>query len=305
MTAIELTGLEGTNPIALLAALGALDALTRAARPARLSWTDDLVPTARLSGATDIDDLVRVLSDDRGHAVHDVVLGEDLNDLKPSPADLAAWAARVGARGDLEAARRFSTVLAEGALAGNGESKPTHLHFTAGQQRFLLMVRQLRLAVVPDDLRAAIVGPWSYRSGTPSLAWDNRGERIYALRAGNPAKESRPSAPGVEWLAWTGLGLVPVAHHGTSSLRTVGCDSGWKTSAWRWPLWGDPLCLPVVRALMADPSVVGEAVHRDGRWRRRLEGRGVTAVLEAPIRRTDQGGYGSFGPAAFLADLSG
>ena len=304
MTTIELTALEGTNPIGVLAALGVLDALDGAGRPARLCWTEDLVPTARIDGVHDLDDLVACLVTDRDHEVHDIVLGEDLVDLKPSPADLASWADRVAAINDLAVARRFSSLVAEGALAGTGESKPTHLHFTAGQQRFVSMVRELRGAVTHLHLRAALVGPWLYASGVPSMGWDNRGERIYALRAGNPSKEKRPSAPGVEWLAWTGLGHVPVAHAGASALRTAGCDGSWKASAWRWVLWADPLPAAVVWAVMDDPLIVGERTVHDDAARRKLQARGVTAVLEAPIRRTDQGGYGSFGPANFLADLS-
>ena len=56
----------------------------------------------------------------------------------------------------------------------------------------------------------------------------------------------------------------------------------------------------VVRSLLSDPTIVGTEADR----RRATTGppladilaaRGVLRVLEAPIRRTDQGGYGSFG----------
>lgn len=84
-----------------------------------------------------------------------------------------------------------------------------------------------------------------------------------------------------------------------ASLETTGCDRSWKRSALRWPLWEVPLERDTVWALVGDKSVVG----KDRLSPDRLRARGVLQVMQAPIRRSEQGGYGSFGGASVL--LSG
>lgn len=319
---LQLDGLPGANPLGFLAAMGVLDVLTRAGRPATLRFLDDVVPVAVVAGADDFDDLIDVVDRDRASWVDSVVLNgpseHPLDDAKPdNELVAAAWAREVvrtlpagRAEADL-----YCGLVAEGAVDGSGKGKPTHLHFTAGQQRFLTMARELGAGVDADRIREAIVGPWRDDSTLPSLSWDNRGGRPYALRATNPSKSKRSSVPGADWLALLALASFPVLakanpYTGALGLETTGCDHKWKRSAFRWPLWSVALSLPVVRALVADPAIVGSEPTRcrAGRWGPSsadvLGERGILRVLEAPIRRTDQGGYGSFGGAVTLIEAS-
>ncbi len=48
-----------------------------------------------------------------------------------------------------------------------------------------------------------------------------------------------------------------------------------------------------MRSLIADPQVTRQPAAL-------RHARGIAQVLQAPIRRTDQGGYGSFGPATLV-----
>jgi hypothetical protein len=238
-----------------------------------------------------------------------------LDDAKPDAATAAAWAHEVAvsvANGRAEA-DLFCGLVAEGAVDGSGKGKPTHLHFTAGQQLFLTMARALVEGVDAEHLREAVQGPWRDDSTLPSMSWDSRGGRPYALRASDPSKIKRSSVPGADLLALLGLAALPVRavanrYTGTLALETTACDPRWKEGAFRWPLWAVPLSLTVVRSLLSDPALVDV-----GRRRRRadrpgarpadvLAARGVLRVLEAPIRRTDQGGYGSFGGAVTLVE---
>jgi hypothetical protein len=138
----------------------------------------------------------------------------------------------------------------------------------------------------------------------PSLSWSSQGERVYALRAVNPSSEKRLGAPGADWLAFLGLVFFPtcaVSRNGGEqiSLRTTGCDRAWKRSALRWPLWTVPLERDTVWSLVGDSAVVGQ--DQDRRLgSAQLRARGVLQVMQAPIRRSDQGGYGSFGGASVL-----
>ncbi len=301
---LPLPGLSGANPVGFLAALGVLDVVTRAGLPARLNWTDALVPLAVLEGVRDLEELVALVRKDRAGWADSLVLRwpeeQPLPDVKPSPDELHRWMREVEAAarpGDRRDADLLAALLAEGAEAGKGDAKPTALHFTAGRQLFLVMVRTLQKEVSDDDVREALAGPWRYRSALPSLGWDNsRGERIYALRGADPAGEKRLGVPGADWLAFLGLTFLPVAAAGTA-LRTTRCEGRWKDGALSWPLWGAFLTPVVVRSLLLQPRLDLLSPTEAAR-------QGLLGVRRAPIRRSDQGGYGSFGPSTFVVDAT-
>lgn len=305
MNEVALPALEGTNPLGFLAALGALDALACANPGATLRWTDELVPHAAVGGVSDLDMLLDVIDRDRERWPDSALLNfpkdSPLADAKPDEKLLREWFEVMAEQHDDRAdSDLLCALVAEGALDGNKKAKPTHLHFTAGQQKFLEMVRSLAADVDRERLREAICGPWRYDSPLPSLSWDARGERVYAVRAINPSKEKRLGVPGSDWLAFRGLVFYPVTRTVTGSLRTTACDPGWKRSAFRWPLWSVPCTRNVIGSLVAD----GTLVSQSRRTRLRpddLAARGILSVLEAPVRRTDQGGYGSFGAPDVLA----
>ncbi|MGA7121349.1 MAG: hypothetical protein WBY94_14690, partial [Polyangiaceae bacterium] len=216
--------------------------------------------------------------------------GLEARDLKPPPEEFVKYLKAIvtsGTTASLALAAAFATDV---AVDNNGNTKPTALHFTAGQQEFLRMADELRKGVTHDDLAEALFGPWRYARPLPVLQWDNRQSRDYALRAGDPSKEKKLGVPGADWLAFRGLSFVRVAPRGTS-IETAGCRGGWKTGFFRWPIWTVPLTRSVVSSLLTSREVF-EADPRVMRLR------GVQVVFESAIQRTDQGGYGSFSPAS-------
>jgi hypothetical protein len=307
VTEVDLPALEGTNPLGFFAALGAVDALTVADNRPTLRWTDELVPHAVISGSGDLEFILDLLDSDREKWNESILLNfpesSPLPDVKPDAKVLREWfeelSQRSGSRADSD---HLCAILAEDALDGNGKAKPTHLHFTAGQQQFLEMVRTLISEVDRERLKEAICGPWRYDSPLPTLSWDARGERVYAVRATNPSKEKRLGVPGADLLAFCGLAFYPVLRTVNGSLRTTACDSEWKRSAFRWPLWSVPCTRDVIRSLVADRTLISP---RSAARPEDLAARGIMSVLQAPIRRTDQGGYGSFGaPEVLVSRMS-
>jgi hypothetical protein len=301
VTDVKLGSLAGTNPLGFLAALGALDGAQRQrpARKIRLAWTDTTIPRAVISGTDGIDDLVAALDADRAMWTASPMLtgggAGPINDLKLSREVLGPWWDEVRAASSPGGAeeRLLAALIAPGALDGSGKkAKPTHLDFTAGQQQFLKMARTLSVEVDAAMIKAALIGDWSATAPLPAFGWDSEGERIYALRAMDPSTEKKEGVPGANWLAFVGLSFFPtwVSPSG-DGLRTLGCEPGWKRSALTWPIWADALTVPVVRSLLRDGSL--SSTTEDLRRQR-----GVLALYRAPIRRTDQGGYGSFGGAA-------
>lgn len=295
---LVLSALHGHNPLGLFAALGALDLATRSLpdRSVTLRWTEQLEPKAVLCGPDSLDHLVALCDADRERWASSAILTwgpneKPLDDLKPAPDQLRKWADeivdgadRAGQRAEVDL---LGALVAEGAAARKGDSKPTAFHFTAGQQRFLVMVRELCAGVDAERLNEALIGPWRYDSPLPVLGWDARGERIYALRGADPAKEKKLGVPGADWLAFLGLRYFPVAAR-RGRLLTTGCAGRWKEETFTWPLWYVDLTSMVAASLVADAALV----KLDVTERRQL---GVHELLRAPIRRSDQGGYGSFG----------
>lgn len=314
---IPLTGLEGGNPLSFLAALGVLDVCDRAGLDVRLSWTDDLVPTAVLHGSASVDQVLDRLDDDRALWVGSAVLtgppDHPLTDAKPSRAVLREWAEMVGAvlrppiTGGTAQQDLFTALVAEGATdtTGRGTAKPTHLHFSAGQQQFLRLARDLASTVDRNAISNALTGPWTPDPAAKTFGWNAGGERVFAFRATDPSSEKRPGFPGPDWLAFRGLVFLPVSTRqgrDALALTTTGCEVGWKTSSFRWPLWASPIGAEEARSLIG--SVVPQPVRQRGhalplapRDVAELSARGVTRIFRAPISRSDQGGYGSFGGA--------
>ena len=314
---VQLTGLEGGNPLSFLAALGVLDVCTRAGLAVGLRWTDDLVPTAVLQGSVSMDDLLDCVAVDQAAFADAAVLrgppDHRLTDAKPPKDVLRTWAHLVGATPGHPVTQGaadqdlFVSLVAEGAAdrTARGGAKPTHLHFSAGQQQFLQLAQGLAVTVSRAQVEQALVGPWVPDPAAKTFGWNAGGERVFAFRATDPSGERRPGYPGPDWLAFRGLSFLPVVTaRGRDALvlLTTACESGWKTSSFRWPLWGMPLGGEEVRSLIG--SLVPQPARRDSRPVALsatdiadLRARGVLRVLRAPITRSDQGGYGSFGGA--------
>ena len=308
MTAtIELTGLDGQNPLAFFAALGLLRVLDDHAlaigieRP-RLAFVDQGQQVPVLSGALGsleevigivledaerrgTDPVLQLAYDDEGRRVSQGISGAT-RDLKPSP-PLAREILDEAATADRRTADWAAAFFSDLVQDNNGNTKPTALHFTAGQQPFLKMVDDLRRGISAADLREALLGPWTGLSKLPSLSWDATVARQYALRAGNPSNEKRGSIPAANWLGVAGLSYFPVTVV-RGRLVTTRVIGGWKTGSLSWPLWTPAAsCRSIGSLLRLD---VARLPMRD------REAMGISLVLTSRILRSDQGGYGSFSP---------
>ena len=300
MSGTHLPGLEGTNPLGFLAALGVQVAFANEDEQPRLWWSDDVTPHAVVDEEFTVDRIAaRALEtfahwNDSPAANPRRADGSKMpkgDELKLNPGDIRAYLAHV-ARCDWSG-RLASALVAEGSLANKGEAKPTDFYFTAGQQKFLEMAREILNAATREETVRGLDGPWRYESKAPSLGWDVTDDRVYALRATDPSDsgEKKLTNPGPEALALLGLSLHPV-FAGSGRTETQGCSGEWKAGRYSWPLWRRPASLRAVRSLLAHAYDHPAASNR-GRWYRAW---GVSTILRSPIRRTDQGGYGTFGP---------
>lgn len=308
---IELTGLDGQNPLGYLASLGLLrvlddDARRRQAAPPRLRWGSEGYTFPVLVTDLDVDRVMEtVLDDARAQADNraltfaytkegreaDPADDDAVRDLKPPPeiarTVLDECATRPRRVSGLIAG--FFSDLVQDTTKGN--TKPTAFHFTAGQQLFLAMVEELRRGIDRDDVVEALIGPWLNASTLPSLSWDASAVRSYALRADDPSKEKRGSIPAANWLAVIALELFPVVPIGVR-LVTTAVTGGWKDSAFRWPLWNVPVTFFTAASLLRVDPRRWTGAERDAL--------GISEVYASSISRSDQGGYGSFSPASVV-----
>ena len=300
MNGTHLPGLEGTNPLGFLAALGVQVAFATEDEQPRLWWSDDVAPHAIVDEEFTVDSIVNralvafaywkdsLAANPRRTDGSTMPKGDE---LKLVPEDIGAYlgqAVQCGWSGGLATA-----LVAQGSLDNKGVAKPSDFYFTAGQQKFLDTARKVLIAADRDEITTGLEGPWRYESETPSLGWDVTDDRVYALRANNPSPEKKLTNPGPEALALLGLSRYPV-FAGRGRTDTQGCSGKWKDGYYSWPLWRKPASPRVVKSLLAhayDHSAASNRHHWYGSW-------GVSAILRSSIRRTDQGGYGTFGPPA-------
>lgn len=299
MNGTHLPGLEGTNPLGLLAALGVQVAFATENEQPKLWWSNDITPHAIVSREFTVDRIVDRALDafsywkDSAAANPRRVDGTTMpkgDALKLRPADIESYlceAVQCAWTGGLATA-----LVAQGSLDNNGVAKPSDFYFTAGQQKFLDTARRILHAATRAEIQSGLEGPWRYESVVPSLGWDVTDDRIYALRANNPSPEKKLTNPGPEALALLGMSRNPV-FAGQDRTVTQGCSGRWKNGGYSWPLWSGPASPLAVKSLLAHAYHHPSAADRQG-WYRSWS---VFAVLRSPIRRSDQGGYGTFGPA--------
>lgn len=303
MNRIQLEGVDGSNPLGFLAALG----LVRMVPGARLGFSEDGSFRAFVEGQN-IDEtaLAALVANDAEassasgapwrltytKAATKKQGPQVVADLKPPPeafrgylsTSIQAWLA-----GDEEAASYAAAYCTDIAVDGKGNTKPTAFHFTAAQQTFLGAVEGIRASVTQEWVETSLFRGNGERPGS-NLRWDPGAERNWALLADNPSiGGTRVNAP-LEWLAFRGLPLLPSFPRGTRII-TTGVFGRGDDMTFSWPLWSIPATMAAIQsALQIDWTQSA----------RERAARGVFAVCSSSIRRTSQG-FGNFGPSSIAS----
>lgn len=298
-------GLAGTNPLGFLAALGVQVALLETGTLSHLWWQTEVSPIAMVGENVTTRDIAEQAMEVFARWCSSPALNPaglpnipraKADTLKLAKAEVRMYLA--GSQEMSEGAQLSMALVAEGSLDNQGAAKPTDLYFTAGNQAFLAMARQILKDATVEDVLEGLEGPWSYQSRLPSLMWDVADDRDYALSAGNPSNTKKLTNPGPEALALLGLSRYPVfagRFAGRPRTRMQGCSGSWTRARFTWPLWRKPASSHVVKSLLAHASgpEMADTTQREP-W---YEAWGITSVHASSIRRSSQGGYGTFGPA--------
>lgn len=302
MSRVELMGVDGSNPLGFLAALG----LLRLVPGAGLAFAADGSFRAFLETESSTADIVAMIVADveaaaaakrpswrlsYTKAATKKQGPQDVADLKPPPQDYRQFLTRCvdcWLNGDDEAVAYAAAFATDVAVDRKGNTKPTAFHFTAAHQTFLGAVEVIRASVTKEWIEISLFRGHGDRPGS-NLRWDPGSERNWALMANNPEEDAtRVDAP-LEWLAFRGLPLLPSFPRGNKIITTAVLVRGGDV-AFTWPLWSVPASQRTVR------SVLQLGWTQSARDR---AGRNVFAVCSSSIRRTSQG-FGNFGPSTVV-----
>lgn len=309
MNETHLKGLSGTNPLGFLAAVGIQVAYMTEPTQPRLWWSNDVLPHAVIDGSFAVDHVVEVASKTLSAWRDSPILnpGEWLTKNEDFQNDsIAADKLKLSSKGITKylkkcvedpGAELVTALVAEGGLDKKDIAKPSHLYFMAGKQAFLDIMHSILENASKSEIHTALTGPWEYKSTCQSLGWDVTDDPSYALSATDPSKDKKLTNPGPEALAVLGLSRYPVFVSNNKTV-TQGCRGMWTRTIFSWPLWNRPASPAMVKSLLA------QAYEPAGRedW---LRSWSVFRILSSPIRRTKQGGYGTFGPPDVIWESGG
>jgi hypothetical protein len=285
----ELTGLDGSNLLAYLAALGTLRVLTLAdgAPDVRMEWVDRgaWTPVLYHGSAGSPVELLDLLEP--------LVSGEDsINAAWNIGNDLTMSCDEYGKvlRENLENGSDGQTLSFLAAFGGDvygASPKRETMSDTAfrtmsgaGHQHFLGFMRELAAQTEREHLQRALFAEWDYGDERPSLRWDPADYRPHALRAVDPSGDPIRTMRGANRLAVEALPLFPTAPVGRR-IRTTAFRDGEAGTEVVWPIWTDQLELGSVASLLASRVESGRP--------------GVTQVFRAT--RFTEGKYRNFSPS--------
>lgn len=310
MAEFQLLGLDGGNPLAFLAAMGALRISDQAwpeRRPllawdgASGSWRPMLTLTGDMARDEWLAGLDQTLREPAGQQAFK--LADDLT-IACSAFAAAARRAREMAtsrdRREVDFLAGFGNEMVESEVNGKktGQIADTALRTMsgAGHQHFLGFMRALAADTSLEHLSKACFTSWQYDDPVENhtLRWDPVDDVRYALRWRNSSGDSERKRGGTVWganrLAIEALPLLPTAPF-NSRLETTGfTQRKGEGTLWSWPIWNTPISLNALRSLLALHELTLPVPDRT-----RLAAMGVIEVYRS--QRITQGKYRNFTPA--------
>lgn len=259
-------GIDGSNPLGFLSALGLLRTAVELDPSAKLNWQKSGVwtPVLWLTEDFTTTGFVEALHSRLGGResdFHFTALGQ--NTTVPQAVFRAALLdAREHSAITARTTVDFFAALGTDALVSENDGitiQDTALRTMAGagHQHFLETMRNVIKACSAGHLKKALFDAWQYDDPTQtmSLRFDPLGDNRYALQwrnpSGDPSRKKSGSMLGANRLAIEALPFFPTAP-GSRFIQTVGFKGHRsRDTFFRWPLWTTPICAKVVSSLLA------------------------------------------------------
>lgn len=313
LTRIDLDGLDGSNPLAFLAALGTVRTLDPGASgDVRLGWSERAGawrPYLLGRWPASQDALLAALAE-RLAGVDGRVelrLGADHDNLDVSRDEFRGFVEPVARRAtrddrraaDFAAAFGCEAVARDGRKDNKIEDTALRTMSGAGHQHFLGTMRALVKECTADHLRKALFEPWRYDDPLRglSLRWEPTEDRRHAYQWTDPTDNSQRttgSVLGANRLAVEALPFFPTAPLNRGR-RTVLATTGFRRTPegevqWTWPIWAPAIPASVIASVLALPEL-----QRSVPPAAELRSRGIVAVYRSI--RVSSGYFRNFTPA--------
>ena len=290
-----LSGLDGSNPLGFLAAVGTLRTVGLAEPEAawRMKWLvrDGVWAPAMLSDRpASADALIDLLYGRlRRKSTPEFDFSKNLNVNPKTFRDEAVSAQQQAQLQDRIHADFVAAFGCEIHTTDKGKSiQDTALRTMsgAGHQHFLGTMKQLTQKTEKHDLHRSLFERWSYSDDKLGMRWDPEEDRRYALRWDNPSDGGVRTVRGANRLAVEALPMLPTAP-GERELQTTGFSMQDRSVSFTWPIWRVAASVDVVRSLLALPEL-----QKPEPSRVHLNARGVVEVYRN--QRITVGKYRNF-----------
>ena len=252
-----LSGLDGSNPLGFLAAVGVLRTATLAdsALDWRLDWVmpnGTWLPELSCRKAMAADELIKLLVVGlRRDSTPEFDFALNLSVAPETFRNVTREAQRQASPGNRLYADFVASFGCEILVTRqNIQNTAFRTMSGTGHQHFLGTMKQLVGKTESGHLHRSLFESWDYSDKKLGLRWDAEEDRRYALRWANPSGDVTRTVRGANRLAIEALPLfpaVPVTRH----LKTTGFSQKNKVVLFTWPIWLGSLSLEVVRSLLS------------------------------------------------------
>lgn len=266
-TGLLLHGLDGSNPLGFLAAIGTAVVLQSEFPRLRLGWYQTGGGWRPwLTGCGDDDrEFSNTLLTTLKHVSMDVF---EIDNKMPFDAGRfsqhlrsAHQNASIAYRRDADFLCSFGTELYPDPKTGvfqDSSLRMVRSGDSAGQG-FLVYAREIRKRVDLEHILRTLFRDWDYRDDSYSLRWDPIEDQRYALRWRDPSKSNLSDGFGTmlaaNSLAVEALPLFPTLLVGRKSRTTGFQELPQRRVHFVWPIWSAPVGVDTIRSLIALPDL--------------------------------------------------
>lgn len=275
-----LNGLDGSNPLGFLAAIGTAVVLQDVFPEIRLGWEQTEGGwRPSLAGCGDDE---QAFAEKLSEALRDASMTVfDVDNRMPFDAEKFSLKLRdvqscssIANRREADFLSSFGTELYPNEKNGlfqdtrfrmvrSGDSKGQGLPFYARKMR-----KDLRI----DHVRRTLFNAWDYEDEGYSLRWDPIEDQRYALRWGDPSKLKQGTMLAANSLAVEALQWFPVVMPGGNHAQTTGFQRvGRRETYFVWPIWTQLVGMETVRSLLALDDLCKDPVPRSSLVKRGIE----------------------------------
>lgn len=280
-----LTGLDGSNPLAFLAALGTLRAMGTADDKEiwRLQWVSHSSTwTPKIfcdAQALNQNAFVIQLSDILCR--NDTPEFDFAKDLNVSPKFFREILLRSINHSSINNRRLVDFLASFGSefVASDDGKQIQDTAFRtmsgAGHQHFVGTMKELVTECETSHLERVLFESWDYQDERKGLRWDPSEDRRYALRWGNPSKDVTRTMWGANRLAIESLPLFPTAPV-NGQLETTGFSRHARDNCFTWPIWDCAMDTASVQSTLSLPSLTKPKPDRS-----ELNARGIVELFRS------------------------